>query len=217
MHTSSKIASPERRRLAAILSLLLLLAYPFAVHFGALAGQPLPALLILVALLLLPPSLAGQWQTALAGLGFLLLLALLWWLTALHTVQLFYLPPLAILLLLWWWFARSLLPGQTALVSRLALPMHGGKLSPVLQRYTRAVTWVWVGVLSLLLLQLYWLTRYAPPEYWSLFANFLNYLILAAVFVIEFSLRRFFLPPEHRIDMASFLRMLSRLRLHDLR
>lgn len=217
MPTLSNTNPPRHGAIATLPGLLLLLIYPFAVHFGILAEQTWPALLILSLLLWLPPLLAGRYRAALYGLGLLLLLGLLWWLSPLQRVELFYLPPAAVLLLIWWWFMRSLLPGQVALVSRIARAMHGGVLSPVQQRYTRQVTWAWVVVLSLLLVELLCLTLFAPVVVWSLFANFLNYLILATVLLVEFSLRRWFLPPEDRLGLLQFVRLLGRLRLHDLR
>jgi len=206
---------PHESHTAASLTLLLLLAYPVAVHWGVLQGQPLPALLLLFALLLLPPLLARRYRAALLGLGLCLALGLLWWLSPLQTAQLFYLPPLAMLLVLWWLFARSLLPGERPLVTRIAALMHP-QLSPRLLQYTRAVTWVWVGVLSLLLLEVLWLSCCASPALWSLFANVLNYLILGAVLLIEFALRGLFLPAEDRIGAVQFFRGLSRIRLHRL-
>ena len=217
MHTSSSTALPDRSGITAVPGLVLLLAYPFAVHFGALAGHTWLALLILSLLLWLPALLARRYRMAATGVGLLLLLGLLWWLTPLQALQVFYLPPMAIVVLLWWWFFRTLLPGQTALVSRLALTMHGGSMSPRLHSYTRGVTWLWVGVFSLLLLQLIWLSLFAEMALWSLFANFINYLIMLAVFALEFSMRRWLLPADERIDMWTFIRAIGRLRLHDLR
>ncbi len=197
------------------LTFSLLLAYPVAVHLGVLYGQLLPALLILCTLLLLPSLLARHWRGLLLGGALLLAVGLLWWWAKLKPEQLFYLPPLAILLLLWWLFARSLLPGQRPLATRIAALMHE-QLSPTLLRYTRAVSWAWLMVLSLLLLQLAWLSCCAEPWLWSLFANFLNYLILGAVFLLEFALRYLFLAPQDRLGALAFFRSLSRIRLHKL-
>jgi uncharacterized membrane protein len=45
-------------------------------------------------------------------------------------------------------FGRSLLPGETPIATRLALRLHGA-LSPRRQRYTRAVTGLWVAYFAL--------------------------------------------------------------------
>jgi uncharacterized membrane protein len=197
------------------LSPLLLLSYPFAVHLGVLSGQLLPALLILLLLLLhpllLPPS-AGRLALAL-GIATLLLLALR--ATPLTGSQLLYLPPPAIVLILWVMFARTLLPGQTPLITRIAALMHES-LTPRLQRYTRWVTWAWVAFFSGLLVEIVLLSVYASAEKWSLFTNFINYLLLGAFFLTEYSLRRFFLRPEERLGFAIFCLSLLRIDFRSL-
>lgn len=207
---------PASVRHAPFLNLSLLLAYPPTVHLGVLYGQPLPALLLLGALLIIAPLLGGHYRGGMIGAVLAVLLGLLWWLTPLQTLQLFYLPPVAILLMLWWLFASSLLPGREPLVTRIAARLHQ-RLSPALRRYTRAVTWGWLVVLSLLLVELTWLGCCASPVWWSLFANLLNYLILALVFLVEIGLRPLFLPPEDRIGLRAFVRALSRIHLQGLR
>jgi len=194
---------------------LLLLSYPFAVHLGVLAGQLWPALLILLSLLLLPlwqqPSRARRW----AGVAAAALVIAAVVLTPLREGQLLYLMPPAIILLLWVMFARTLLPGQTPLVTRIAVLMHDS-LTPRLRRYTRVVTWAWLGFFSALLLEVLWLSFYADPERWSLYTNFINYLLVAGFFLLEFALRRFVLSAEERLGFLPFFRALARIDLRAL-
>lgn len=193
-----------------MLSPLLLLSYPFAVHLGVLSGQLLPALLILLLLLLLPLLLPPSVGRLLLALGIAATVFVALDATPLTGTQLLYLPPPAIILFLWVMFARTLLPGQTPLITRIATMMHES-LAPRLQRYTRAVTWAWVVFFTLLLLEIVLLSLYASAEQWSLFTNFINYLLLGAFFLAEFALRRFFLRPEERLGFVSFFRSLARL------
>jgi uncharacterized membrane protein len=198
-----------------LISPLLLLSYPFAVHLGVLYGRFWPALLILLSLLLLPlwlqPSRARRW----AGLALAGLLLLAVGLTPFNGSQLLYLAPPAILLLMWVMFARTLLPGQTPLVTRIAELMHEA-MTPRLRRYTRGVTWAWLGFFSALLLEVLWLSLYAAPERWSLYTNFINYLLVAGFFLLEFILRRFVLSPEERLGFIPFFRALARIDLRAL-
>jgi uncharacterized membrane protein len=204
------VCSDKGRQAYGTASLLLLLAYPFAVHLGILHGPLWPALLILLTLLLAPlwqqPSRPLRLGASLAALSLLALLLF----TPLEQRQLLYLAPPAIILLLWVMFARTLLPGQVPLVTRIAALMHE-RLSPRLERYTRAVTWAWVLFFSALLLEVVWLALYAVPATWSLFTNFINYLLVGGFFLLEFSLRRLVLPREERLGMLEFFRALAHI------
>ncbi len=195
---------------AGVLFPLLLCSYPIAVHLGIMTGRLWPALLILLMLLQLP--LWRQPSRLRRGLGLVLsalLLALLA-LTPLSEAQLLYLMPPAILLFMWVMFARTLLPGQIPLVTRIAELMHDSP-SLRLYSYTRAVTWAWVVFLGALLLETVWLACYADAWVWSLYTNFLNYLFVAVFFLLEFSLRRFVLAPPERLGFVSFFRALMRI------
>ena len=45
-----------------------------------------------------------------------------------------------------------------------------------------------------------------PQEWWSLFANFLNYLLVGALFALEYAVRRRLFPTTPYRDFAEFLR-----------
>lgn len=198
----------EARTAVRVLPLLLFLSYPFAVHLGVLYGQLLPALLILLMLLLLPAPTAGR-------LGLVLSAAVALAITPLTAGQLLYLPPPAIILFFWVMFARTLLPGETPLISRIAAMMHGA-LTPRLERYTRRVTWAWLLFFSALLVEIVLISMYASKEQWSLFTNFVNYLLLGSFFLVEFALRSVFLSPEERLGFTDFFRSLLRIDLRTL-
>ncbi len=189
---------------------LLLLSYPFAGHFGTISGRLWPALLFLLVLLQAPlwrrPSRVLRW----AAFAVSVLLFVVLSFTPLRQEQLLYLMPPAILLPLWLVFARTLLPGRTPLVTRIAELMHDS-LSPRLRSYTRAVTWVWAVFLGALLFEVVWLALYAEAEVWSLYTNFINYLLVAGFFLLEFGLRRFVLEPTERLGFIPFFRALARI------
>jgi uncharacterized membrane protein len=103
-------------------------------------------------------------------------------------------------------FGRSLLPGRTALCTQWADRLHG-PLPPAVQRYSRNVTIVWtvyflvVAALNLLLFIA------APLQLWSLFANFASPALALLLFLGEFTLRHYLLPPRHRVSLAAMARV----------
>lgn len=100
-----------------------------------------------------------------------------------------YLPPVAINLLLCWLFGRTLAPGREPLIALFAR-MEQGELDARLARYTRCLTGVWTGFFALMALACVALAVFAPLWLWSLFANVLNYLLAALLFVGEYAWRR---------------------------
>ncbi len=102
-------------------------------------------------------------------------------------------------------FGRTLRSNQTPMISRFARMVHGD-LSPALIRYTRSVTWAWAlyfgGIVGVSLL-LFWL---APIPVWSTFANLLGIPLLVLMFVGEFAVRCYVLPPEDRTGPLQAIR-----------
>ena len=102
-----------------------------------------------------------------------------------------------------------------------------GELSPELERYTRGLTALWTGVfitMALLNLALALMATpggllaragIAPPwpisdSQWSWFANWLNYGLVGAVFVIEFLYRKRRFPGRYK-NAADFIRRMAAL------
>jgi uncharacterized membrane protein len=145
----------------------------------ALAGL---ALVCLVSCVLLAFDRRGWFEVSAYGLIALTALVGLW---SGRTFAL-YLPPVVLNLLFALAFSRTLRAGATPLIERSMRLHHGDNLSPAAVRYGRQLTWVWTifFVASALLATL--LAVFAPLEVWSLFANFLNYLLVAVLFVGQF-------------------------------
>jgi uncharacterized membrane protein len=108
-------------------------------------------------------------------------------------------------------FAPSLLPMRVPLITRIADSI-GGPLSPQQIRYTRAVTWVWTVVIGAVLLMTLGLLLFGSVQAWSLFANFLSYLVLGALFVGEYAYRRIKFPEHAPADFRAFLRSMASYR-----
>lgn len=198
------------RALAAIpWTVLFLGGYAATVHLGVLGDYPQAGLIALAALAawLLRPGLyahhPGAWlalaaiaAVTAAGLG-----------TG-RALSILYLPPVLVTVLLLMVFAASLLPGRTPLITAVALQM-GETDSPAVRRYTRRVTWGWSLLFAVLAVQNTALALWASPAVWSLFANILNYVIVAVAFLAEFRLRHRFLPDHRYSSFIGFVRGLA--------
>ncbi|MEJ2456466.1 MAG: hypothetical protein P8103_20275 [Candidatus Thiodiazotropha sp.] len=198
------------------LSLILLLAYPVALHLGVVSDSLQPALILLLALMLLSGLLmlarGNRYGWAVLG-GFM---AAAGWVTLYHgePETLLKLPPVLINGILCLLFGYTLLPGRKPLISRFAEIMHGHALDALSLRYTRGVTLLWSALFALLMLESLLLGLFAEPEVWSLFTNFLNYLFVLLLFVVEYRLRLRRLP---HLEHAGFFRFLLDLRRIDWR
>jgi uncharacterized membrane protein len=83
----------------------------------------------------------------------------------------------------------SLRPGSTALISHLALRMHG-EMPASQHAYTRRLTAVWAAYFGAMVLWSVGLYLLAPWPWWSLFANVITPLSAALLFLIEHALRK---------------------------
>ena len=165
-----------------MLGFALLLAYPFTVHLApARAGIALLAAIVgyVAGSLfirhptrwLLPPAAAavfGQVPSA---------------------EWVLYLPPIGINVALSWVFGRTLVRSRVPLIARFAT-MEQGALSAELKTYTRTLTWLWTLLFASAAAISLALALSADHDAWSLFTNFLNYGLVAALFLGEFAYRR---------------------------
>lgn len=166
-----------------MLGLCLFVAYPAVAHFG----RPAAALALLAALAgyiaasvwihhpcrwLLPPIGAAAVAWASPPVEWLL-----------------FVPPIVINLGLAWLFGRTLVRGRVPLIARFAI-MEQGTLSAELVTYTRTLTWLWTLLFVAAAGASLALALSGHRDAWSLFTNFLNYVLVAALFLGEFVYRR---------------------------
>lgn len=94
-------------------------------------------------------------------------------------------------------FGRTLRPGREPMCTYFARMVHG-TLTPELEQYTRQITaaWVWFfGSMAAISTVLFYA---ASLTAWSVFANFFTAPLIAAMFIIEYAVRRCRLPQmEH--------------------
>ncbi|NNC24345.1 hypothetical protein HKX41_09305 [Salinisphaera sp. USBA-960] len=172
-----------RLRLAG--GLALLIAYPILVHVAVVAHSRNLTFAALASLILgsFWPRLRRPNVVAALNLIVALVAAAL---VAffLSGVLLFYAAPICALTGLLSVFAASLLPGRTPVATRAAEAVRGS-CPPEVRRYTRGVTVFWCGVFGALIAENIVLVLFASPAVWSLFANGVNYLVVAAAFIGE--------------------------------
>lgn len=214
--------------------LLLAIAYPLLAHWasieddtaisGAVAALALADLVLIV---LLQPLAARR------GWAWLLLAAIVAALVPLAHSRYAQLPLLAPPMLftgaLAWWFGRSLRAARVPVITRFASALEQlppADLPPALQRYTRRLTAAWAcllgalaltnGVLALIAVPGGVLARLGhPPAWsidpaqWSLFANFLDYGIVAAFFIGEYIVRGWLFPQRPYRSFFDFVRRMA--------
>lgn len=103
-------------------------------------------------------------------------------------------------------FGRSLAPDATPTISRLAAMVHG-TLPALMVRYTRGVTLAWsifFAAMSVTSLVLYFSGRIAA---WSLLITLLTPPLVAAMFLLEYLVRRHCIPAEMRTGLIDSVRV----------
>ena len=199
-------SSNAHPRLKIVLVLIALSAYPALIHFSFAFDRPL-----LLAVIWLVGSAVGlgvatrHGRTSPAIFFGLLLLAgtALWWWGSI--IELIYVPPVFINFSLMILFGRSLSPGATPLVARVA-SLWRGPLDPAVSLYTRRVTVAWTVFFALMAVESIALALFAPLYVWSLFTNFLNYILVLLFFVIEHQMRLRFPAADHEhLSFRGFL------------
>ena len=192
-------------------ALTLCLAYSIMAHRAA--THPAPGLweVVVALFLVLVLAVSLAWRSAHRTLMLVLCLAGVAgivsmgdWLR-LHYQWLFFLEHAGMQSLLCIAFGRTLIAGQTPLVSRFAVVVHG-PLSPQLQRYTRGVTWAWTLYFGLMASLSVALFSFAPIAWWSGFANLLGVPLVALMFVGDYLVRRCVLPPQDVISVWQAVR-----------
>lgn len=139
------------------------------------------------------------------------------------------LPPVLFNLAVGLYFARSLAPGRMPLIERIVRALNNGQVHhPDVPAYARAWTRGWAVILLTLAAINAALALLAEPkglllglglspplsvplEVWSLFANLLNYLIVAVVFVGEYLYRSRRFPHSDYGGFMGFLKRVGRL------
>jgi uncharacterized membrane protein len=175
-----------RRLIARIALPLAGVLYPFVVYFGTeKVAPPIFALVLGAIWMIRAPSLlrqpGGRWMV-----GISLLYCVLLMFTG-EAVLLRWYPELMNLFLLAA-FGWSLIYGPP-FVERFAR-LREPNLPPAAVRYTRVVTWVWVGFFAFNGSMSAALTLWAPLSWWTLYNGMMSYALMGMLFAGEWVFRQ---------------------------
>ncbi len=204
---------------AALLRLLLMVAYPFLAQAASMRESGTLAALAaidMLAFIWAEPLVRGR---AWAWLGFLAAIAGTIWLAGSRwaLLPLLLAPPLFMAMIAWM-FGRTLLHGRVPLITRLVAALDGSTpqtLEGDLYRYSHRLTGLWAGALGLLALVNLGLAMIATPRgilptlgiqpaatvtdaQWSWFANWINYGLVGLIFIAEFLYRKRRFPGRYK-------------------
>jgi uncharacterized membrane protein len=181
------------RKLASVLSVLLILAYPLAIWLIERQGGNASARLLLTSILVavlflrfLGPGRLRTWLPVTAVLiGALCLLSAL----SASRERLFLMMPVAVNASVLGFFAFSLTPGRTPAIERFARMVHPD-LSPGRIAHCRQVTKAWCVFLVINGLVSLYLAYFATVSMWTLYTGGISYLLMGTMFVAEYAIRR---------------------------
>ena len=207
--------SAERRgRYTVALAVIASAAFALLAHASLMDGLS-PA--VGAALSLVPLAALGAWivrpaRRGVAAAVAVLAAAALWWGWAAlerHFSDVFFLEHAGINLVLAFTFGRTLAPGHEPLCTRFARMLHG-RLPPEVERYTRHVTAAWTLFFAALFAASCALFFGGALAAWSLLANVLSPVLIAAMFAIEYAIRLRVLPHWERVGILGGIRAFSR-------
>lgn len=169
---------------------VLLVTYPVAVHTALLVGQPQWASLMALLLCISLTLLLGLGRITSAAASVLLIACILAVIGVLSQSKLLVvLIPFLVNVALCVLFGRTLVGDREALITRFAR-LDEDQVPPDLVRYTHTLTFIWCLFFAVLAMEVALLAFFASAETWSLYANFLNYLFVVALFILEYVYRR---------------------------
>jgi uncharacterized membrane protein len=176
-----------------------LFLYPVIVHLSIILNTPHFAVCLLPFVYYYyfrpfkrPVSTAPLWHWIKIAI-FIALILLVIISIRLENHYLLYLPPILITFWILLPFIISVQAEYTPLITQFYLLTDGAdKPDKQIVQYTRILTWVWIGLISLMLVEIILLVFFAPVEIWSLFTNIINYLLLLAFFILEWLFRSYY-------------------------
>lgn len=107
-------------------------------------------------------------------------------------------------------FSRTLLGANTALITQLALRVHGTIPAPI-RAYTRALTYLWSAFFLLSIAASLGLYFFVSFEAWSLFTNVYALPIMLAVFALEYLYRRLRFPWFEHVSIMAGIKAFTSL------
>ncbi len=179
-------------RLIPMLVASLIVTYPIITHISINQARPLVPLLWLAILVILALFYRIK-HTPRIDIGVSLIASLLFAINLNNfPPQLDWFirfPPIIMQFGLAWVFGRTLRPGRTPLIVQIGLQVRG-YLPPAVVCYGRNLTVIWTGLFIALGIECSLLAIFASPYWWSLFTNLINYVLIVALLLLEYPIRR---------------------------
>lgn len=213
-------------RVQRVASVSLAVAYPLLAHGASIFKSPgltVASVAVLAAAILFKPLTEGRPVAWLVVPVVTAAIVGLWHIDAASLVL--FLPPVLLNVFLAWLFGHTLKRNSTPLIERLVrlLQPPGEPPEPAVIRYAGRLTRAWTVLFVLLGIVNLALAACATPgglleaigirapipisrTTWSLFANVLNYVIVAAFFLLEYAYRRRRFPNRPYRNLPEFLR-----------
>lgn len=168
------------------------LIYPIVAHVGILIDQLLVPVCYLIAVVYIN-SLKLFFQYKVIGATFTVLVCTVFYAVIVSDLHAFiiYIPPVLIPCWLAFVFLGSLRT-ESAFISRIAEHMKGQPLDRRHLLYTRHLTVLWGAAFLFMVCEAIVLAIWMPFEIWSWWVHIGNYIIVAALFLIEMVVRHRF-------------------------
>lgn len=204
----------------------LVLAYPLVAHLAVVLDSR-PLLVAALALLIVMPMLPALTRgSVIAWLAVPAIVAGLWWVShSTHATLPLYIAPILVPGFMAGVFGSTLLPGQTPMIEQMIRLMEADRgevpetdVLAYARTLTRGWTLLFTGISATSLVLgllaepdgLLLAGGITPPvtvsqEAWSVFANLIGYLLVAAFFVIEYAYRRQRFPRQPYRNLLDFL------------
>jgi len=119
-----------------------------------------------------------------------------------HFADLYFVEHAGMMLAMAFVFGRTLLPGREPLCTRFARLVHGS-IDARRTTYTRWLTATWTAFFLAIASASAVLYFTGEREAWSLLANILTPLLVIALFVVEYAVRRSVLPEEEPVGILA--------------
>lgn len=196
------------RRPLAIIFYLGVITYPLLVHLDLIQSSSIPVLLTL--LVIVVAMMIRQRLTAVILTTLLVTTALLF--EQGQLADLYILPPIVINFFIGMIFTTSLNRHSTPVIEKYIVLLEGG-IDAAEKRYARWVTICWAGLLLGLTVESVLVGLFASHETWSFVTSFINYGLLALMFLGEYLVRRKVLPHKQHMSFIQFINRLRKIKL----
>lgn len=187
-----------------------IVSYPFVIHYLVLNEYYQQAsfyILTIVFLLVVKNIIQGHKWLAAVLMVLTLSFGITLWLDSKMVV---FLPPILIPIALAYLFGKTLIGNNTAFITVLAQKIRNTDIGEREIKYTRNVTKIWFLFFIVCIIEDILLAYFADVATWSFFTNFVNYILIAALFIIEYSVRRIVLSDLDHPSFVSFIKKLIR-------